>query len=218
MISVRPYQLSDRSAVESINYATGLLGASLAELGVSRTLIAHGIAEYFDTFFEDVFVAYTDNDDIVGYILGESGQAHRNEKWAILLRIIKNIFTLPFVSAADRRYIANQVSVVWRAGLGLAEERHFKTPSGAGHLHINLASPYRGQGIGVLLLDAFFKKMKKNKVNLIYANSYLTERNANQQFWMRNGFKEYSRIKSSVWKNIFPGDNIYLVCYTKEIL
>jgi GNAT superfamily N-acetyltransferase len=66
------------------------------------------------------------------------------------------------------------------------------------------------------LLNAFINYAKGKGVKCIYANAYQTELNPNQHFWQRNGFKEYSKVRTLYWQKYYPDETIFFVCYIKE--
>ena len=93
----------------------------------------------------------------------------------------------------------------------------FREPRNSGHIHINLLPSIRGQGVGSKLLDKFLKYAKSKNARMIYANSYQLSENIKKNFWTKNGFKEYSKIKTTFWKQQLPEKEIYLVCYVMDM-
>ena len=101
--------------------------------------------------------------------------------------------------------------------LRIAEETAFKTPKDSGHIHINLLPKARGKGVGTRLLKEFFKYAKSNGVKRIHADSFQTRLNPNKSFWLKNGFKEYCKVQTIMWKDYHPAEKMFLVCYLKEL-
>ena len=93
----------------------------------------------------------------------------------------------------------------------------FKTPKNAGHIHINILPGFRGKGYGTKLLNKFEKYAKKKGVKTIHADGFQTRVNPNSKFWHKNGFREYSKLKSIIWEKQFPNEEIFVVCYSKKI-
>ena len=101
--------------------------------------------------------------------------------------------------------------------IGRSEEIKFKTPKNAGHIHINLLPEARGKNYGTRLLKEFERYAKQEGVKTIHADSYQTKINPNTHFWLKNGFKVYSKVKTSIWKKQLPEENINLICYSKNL-
>ncbi len=74
-----------------------------------------------------------------------------------------------------------------------------------------------GKCIGSKLLNKFIVYAKFKNVKVIHADSFKTEMNSNSGFWLKNGFKVYDKVNSTLWKAQHPKEKIELVCYSKKI-
>ena len=215
-MKIRKYQPGDKKAVEEIHFETGFLGRSMRSLLNQKQVWAELIRYYLDEEPESAFVA-VENDKVIGYIVGCLDDDRHNATVAILRLNLKNIFRMPFMDSKDRKYWWSQTKALIRAGIGLSEERRFKTPSDAAHFHINLTKNARRKGTGRTLLERFTIHAKSKGKKIIYASSYDTRLNPTAGFWRKNGFREFSRVPTEFWKTQLPREKIDLVCYIKKI-
>lgn len=158
------------------------------------------------------------NGKVVGYLLGCIDD--RNNPESILIFILEALARYPkmlFMDKKDRRFWKGQNNVMWNAAFGKSEEARLKHLSNAGHIHINLLPKARGKGVGTRLLKAFFKYAKSKGIKTIHADSFQTRLNPNGRFWQKNGFKEYSKVKTTFWKQYYPKEAMHLVCYYRKI-
>jgi GNAT superfamily N-acetyltransferase len=214
---IRQYKPRDRTQVEHIQFETYFLGKSGSLLGENRKLFNEGIKYYLDKEPESCFVAEKKG-KVVGYLLGCLDDKNHNESVdKFLWKSIVLLLQLPFMSSKDRKFWSGPIKMVFNAVLGKSGDANFKTPYPSGHIHINLLSEVRGKGVGTKLLKAFFKYAKSKHVKMIHADSFQTRLNPNKNFWIKNGFREYCKVKTSFWKTYYPMEDIRLVCYTKKL-
>ncbi|MGV8150551.1 MAG: GNAT family N-acetyltransferase [Candidatus Woesearchaeota archaeon] len=214
-IVIRKYNSSDRSAVEHIQLSTYLLGKPLDVK--NKKWIHNSISYYLDKEPQSCYVAQ-EKGKVVGYLLGCLDDKNNEENIILYLRkIYGKIPLLPFMHKSDSKFWSGQIFGITNAVCGLSEEKKFIHPKNAGHIHINLLPQVRGKGIGSKLLKTFFKYAKSKGVKTIHADSFQTRLNPNKNFWIKNGFKEYSKVKTSFWKNYYPKEEIYLVCYYRKV-
>ncbi len=214
---IRPYTQSDCSAVEYIQYETYFLGKSGRYLGDNAKRFHKDIAYYFEKEPQSCFVA-VNNGKVVGYLLGCLDDKNHNESlYDFVWKSMKMFFQLPFMHKKDRTYWWGTIRMVFDAILGKSGDANFKTPPNSGHIHINLLPEARGKNVGSKLLKTFFSYAKLKGVKTIHADSFQTRLNPNKNFWIKNGFTEYSKVKTSFWKSYYPQENIYVVCYVKRL-
>jgi ribosomal protein S18 acetylase RimI-like enzyme len=214
---IRKYIPSDRKSVEFIQLETYFLGKPIQKLLDHPERLNKELSYYFEQEPESCFVA-VDNGKVVGYLLGCLDDKNHEESLSkFLFKSLLRLFELPFMSKKDRRYYWGPIQMVFMVVLGKAEEAKFKTPKDSGHLHINLLPKARGKGVGSKLLRAFFKYAKSKGVRRIHADSFRTRLNPNSGFWLKNGFKEYCKVRTIAWKQYYAMEKINLICYVKEL-
>jgi len=213
---IRKYKSSDRKQIEFINFETGFLGSSMSKLLSNNKLWKKGINYYFEKEPESIFVL-EDKDEIVGYLFGCLDDKNNNETINFVLHIVENLIRSIRLPKKDRFFWNSQFMSLINTIIGKSEEIKFKTPKNAGHIHINLLPEARGHNNGSKLLKEFEKYAKQKGVTIIHADSYQTKTNNNTNFWLKNGFKVYSKVKTSIWKKQLPKEKIHLVCYSKSL-
>jgi len=215
-MKIRKYKLEDRKEVESIHFETGFLGKSMEKFLTRHEEWDEEIKYYLENEPESIFVAVY-NDKVVGYLIGFLDDSKHKITSDFIKRTIINLIKASFMPAKDRKFWTGRIKFLFRAVLGISEERKLKVPKNAGHLHINLLPEARGKGIGSKLLKMFFNYAKKNGTKTIHADGFETRLNQNKNFWLKNNFREYSKVKTSYWQEQYPNEVIYSVCYVKKL-
>jgi len=213
---IRKYRAADRHAVEHIQFSTWFLGKSGALIATDPKRFHKSIAYYLEEEPQSCFVA-EESGKVVGYLLGcLDDRKHPEAISDYLLESCALLIQLPFMPAKDRKHWWGTIKMIFAAATGRSQDAKFKVPKDAGHLHINLLPEVRGKGAGSRLLKAFFVYAKKKGVKAIHADSWQTRLNPNKHFWLKNGFTEYSKVKTNFWKTHYPREDIRLVCYVKR--
>jgi len=215
-VHIRPYKQSDRKSIESIYFDTGFLGKSLSPLVDNKKSWTEALDHYFTKEPESIFIAESSG-KIIGYLIGCLDDKKSHETRTFLISLIKNLLQYPHMSRKDRSFWNNRLLFLPRVVLGLSGELNFKVPPNAGHLHINLLPACRGIGIGTKLLNAFEHYARKQGMKVIHADSFETPQTLNKHFWLKNGFTEYSRVKTQFWEPFLPTEHTDLVCYVKRL-
>lgn len=214
MVVIRSYESSDREAVMRVQFETGLLGGCMSAVLDDEWLFTREVAYYLDEEPESVFVA-VDEGEVVGYVLGCLDDSNHSSLRALLAQV-KHILTRWFsLSRTDRVFWGGRLCWLVRAVIG--PERKLATPPNAGHLHINVLPRARGEGVGSLLLERFFSYARSNGVSCLHADGFLTRLNPNASFWGRHGFSVFSQVRTSMWRRVFPGEEVFVVVYVKKL-
>ncbi|MDD5732014.1 MAG: GNAT family N-acetyltransferase [Patescibacteria group bacterium] len=213
---IRQYRQEDRKAIERINFETGFMGESMNKLISSPRLWSLGIKHYLDYEPESIFVA-EENGQVVGYILGLLEELKTDKKKMMAVSALRNLRFLYSLILEDKIFWLDKLKESIILFIKSLFGRGFKEPKNAGHLHINLLPSVRGKSVGTQLLNRFLEYAKKKGTKIIFANSYQRAENLKDNFWTRNGFKEYSKIKTDFWRLALPGKEIYLVCYVRSL-
>ena len=214
-IIIRNYNSKDRAAVENIQLKTYLLGKPLDIK--TKKWIHKGISYYLEKEPQSCFVA-EDKGKVVGYLLGCLNDKNHEEKiLSYLGKVYGKIPLLPFIHKSDRKFCLGLISFMNSVLLGKSGDKKFTTPKNSGHIHINLLPVARDKGVGSRLLKTFVKYAQSNGVKIVHADSFQTKLNPNTNFWIKNGFKEYSKVKTLMWKKYYPKEEIHLVCYYRKL-
>jgi GNAT superfamily N-acetyltransferase len=211
-VVIRPFRATDREEVLAIDFETGFLGSSMRALIDTREVFTRGLDWYLRRYPSHCFVAET-RGTLGGYVVAAPEEIRFRFALATLSGLLGDLARLRSLTPKDRRYLASRVRTAARAVRG--EERRFRPPNGA-RLHINLLPVLRNGGIGSLLLETLFDRLRADGVARVHANSYQSLSNQTEGFWRRNGFEEHSRVRSSVWSE-FVADDVDLVCYVRDL-
>ncbi|MGE0792602.1 MAG: GNAT family N-acetyltransferase [Candidatus Woesearchaeota archaeon] len=215
-MKIRKYKSSDRKQVEHINFETAFLGKSMSKFLSNNKIYKNNIKYYVEKEPESIFVL-EDKNKVVGYLLGCLDDKNNSEIFEAISTNMKNFFKSFFLPKKDRIYWRGQFFQLLNILLTFSPEMRFKTPKNAGHIHINLLPEARGKNYGTKLLNEYAKYAKTKGAKIIHAGSFKTNLNPNTNFWLKNKFKVYSEIKTSIWKKQLPKENIKLVCYVREL-
>lgn len=212
---IRNYQSKDRDSVNDIQLKTYLVGKPLDVK--NKKIINDSIKYYLEEEPQSCFVA-EDKGKVVGYLLGcLDDKNHEENLFDYVWKIYRKLFLLSFMHKSDRKFWKGQIKGMTNALLGKSDEKNLRHPKNAGHIHINLLPEARGKGVGTKLMNKFFKYAKSRKVKMIHADSFSTRLNNNKNFWIKNDFNEYSRVRTSFWNAYYPSEKIDLVCYVKNL-
>jgi len=213
---IRKYKTADRQAVENIHFETGFIGSSMSKLLSNNRLWKSSIAYYLEKERKSAFVL-EDNGKVAGYLLGCLYDGKHNASAGFISQTFGNAAKSIFLPKKDRSFWISQLLCLMSILFGVSEELKFKIPKNAGHFHINLLPKARNKGWGTKMVGEFAAYAKKNGVHIIHAESYKTRLNPTTHFWLKNGFKDFSRVKTERWKKQLPNERIFLVCYAKDI-
>lgn len=213
---IRKYKKTDREAVEKIHFETGFLGKSLSQFLSNNDIWKGSIAYYLNNEPESTFVL-VDGKKVVGYIIGCLDDRKHNGSLNFAWDVFYNTFRSALLPEKDQTFWRSKLMTFFDIMIGWSGEIHFRIPKRAGHLHINLLKKYRGASNGSKLLNKFLDYARDNGVRRIHADSYQTKLNPNQNFWLNNGFRVYSKVKTTLWSKQLPKEDIFLICYVIDL-
>jgi ribosomal protein S18 acetylase RimI-like enzyme len=209
-MQIRKYNPSDRPAVEFIHFKTGFIGASMSKWLSNNHLWKKKIAYYLENEPESIFLL-EDRGKVVGYLLGCLDDRKYNSALGFVIENSVNLLRSFSMPKKDRAYWVSQFMIASSILFGKSEELKLKIPKGAGHIHINLLPEARRKGWGTKMVAEFARYARKKGVKKVHAESF-----GAQNFWLKNGFKEFSRVKTGIWEKQLPRD-VYVSCYVKEL-
>jgi len=213
-MKIRKYNSSDRKLVEDINFETGFLGESLSKIMDNRSLRKNAIKYYVEKEPESVFVA-VENDQVVGYVFG-SLKKH-NQSLNYLKSLFTNLLVSPFMSKKNRKYWLNEIKYLILVLLKKSQELNVKEPRISSYVHINVLKKYRNKNVGSKLLEKFVSFAKRKDAKIVCAQTWEKQNRSNRTFWLKNGFKEFSKGKTLHWKPYLPNENIYYTIYVRKL-
>lgn len=213
---IRKFISTDRKAVADIHFETGFLGKSMSIFLTKRRLFDMDVQFYLDKMADNIFVVEEDN-KVVGYIFGCLDDKDDNLVLRIIPSMINSMLNLPFMPKKDRKYWLSRFRWIFDNLISKSDSLKMKHPSDAGHIHINLLPDARGKGYGTRLMKEFCRYAKKKGVKVIHADGFMTDFNPNENFWKKNDFTVFSKVRTDFWKKYLPDKDIYLVCRKKTL-
>lgn len=215
-MKIRKYKPSDKKQIENLHFEVGFLGKSMSNLLSRSNLWNENIQYYLEEEPESIFVL-DNNGKILGYVIGCLNDKYHKKNIKLTWSTLKNFFASINAPKRDKHFWWGRFLVIFKAIFGLSDELKFKSPKNAGHFHISLLPEARGNNFGSMLFKKFEDYAKANGVKIIHADGFEAKVNPNVNFWFKNGFKVYSKVKTSIWEKQLPDENINLVCYYKEL-
>ncbi|MBV9080032.1 MAG: GNAT family N-acetyltransferase [Elusimicrobia bacterium] len=186
--SVRPYQKADEPAVRRICVDTARLGATRP----AEWLFSSYWTMYYTRFeLESAWVAADAGGELAGYLTGclDTLRYRRVMKRAVLPWLaIKCTLLGTWALPASRLFLLNRIAA-WSRPEEDPEGLLEKFPA---HLHVNLLSPARRQGIGGALIGSFVECATRAGVPGIHLETLEENREA-CRFFERQGFTLFAR-------------------------
>jgi GNAT superfamily N-acetyltransferase len=214
---IRKYKKKDRLSVERIHFETGFLGSSMSKFLTTNRLWKEEISYYLNFEKNNCFVLEVDG-KVRGYLISSFNKSEFKSNLGFVYRVFKNYFLSLFSSKKDRVFWSNNLKHFFDILFKKSKELDLKTPSNSVDFHINIYKDFRGKNAGSKILKVFEKHAKSKKVKNIIGISYETSLNNNKNFWIKNGFVEYSKVRTLFWdKYIEKKEKINLICYSKKL-
>lgn len=196
---IRPYLPQDRQGVWKLVADTAFFGDPVEAFLDDRALYCAAFAAYYTDYEpERLWVAEMDG-AVVGYVMGCGESRRRLRIWStrILPDMLGGLLTHRY--KAGRRtlaYIRRALREAW------AERRMVNTITEfPGHLHIGVAAPVRGQGIGRALLEASLAQFWATGVEGVHLVT--TDRNrAACHLYETVGFRLLSARRTHLWDGL----------------
>ncbi len=201
-LCVRPYEPADRAAVLKVAADVAFFGEPLEAFLEDRWLFAEAFCAYYtDREPEHAWVACADG-QVVGYLLGCLDTRAQRRRWRrevlprLLWRALGGRYRLGRLTA---RYV-----LAHARGLLCGEFPRVDSASYPAHLHIGIAAPWRGHGLGRRLLEAFLAQARAAGVRGVHLET--TSQNvAACRLYERLGFRLLDARPTRLWARLIPG-------------
>lgn len=211
-VNIRAATDHDLDAIRAIAFETGFLGSSMAAIVDDPAIFLRGLEPHLRDRERIAFV--TGDDDVTGYAIASTRDMRARRAFEEVSGLFHDVRRWHELTERDRNYIAARITAALYAATG--DERHYRMPEGAS-LHINLLAEERGNGAGSMLIEAVCDELRRRGIDRVHANSYQSERNPTAAFWLRNGFSEYSRVRTSAWARYASHEVVELACFVREL-
>jgi len=196
---VRPYQSTDREAVFRIAADTAFFGEPVEAFLDDRRLFC----DFFYAFYTDLepdhgWVACADQ-EVVGFLMGCTDTRSRPRRW---IQSILPVVTRQ-LAGGGYRLGWRTIRYVTRLMLGglRGERLVLDVKAYPAHLHVNLSSDWRGQGLGGKLLAAFIEQLRALEMPGVHLST--TSANAAAcHLYERSGFRLLSACTTRMWEGL----------------
>jgi GNAT superfamily N-acetyltransferase len=187
--------------VRRICYDTAYYGRSMAACGVDPLLLTDSLLLYYFRFESDaIFIADVDG-EVAGYLAGSRSTVRF--EWLFTLRVIPRL-ALDFVRRG-RWHKSSSWQMTMAAmtnGTRLSRARRPFAASYPAHLHVNLDSRFRGQGLGSALVTRFLALLEFEGIRGVHVS---TPTEAGAAFFAKLGFRELATFATRPYCGEEPG-------------
>ena len=211
-LHIRRSGLGDADAIRRVAFDTGFFGQTMSSILDDRSRFEPSLGCYLRPGASTAFVAEAGG-MVEGYAISSLGDVRLCTALAVTGGLAAGMVKWPFLSRRDRRWVGSHLMTAIHAPF--SEERRFRTPGGP-RLHINVRPLLRGSGAGSRLMEHLLDDLRRRGCRGVHANSYQTERNVTEAFWLKHGFAEFSRVRTEAWRRYVPED-VWLVCWTRRL-
>jgi ribosomal protein S18 acetylase RimI-like enzyme len=159
---VRPYRAGDREAVFRIAAYTAFFGEPVEAFLDDRALFCDFFYAYYTDLEPDHGWVACAGEEVVGFLMGSTDTRSRPRRWMIRIfpRILPRFILGGYrLGRATLRYGVNLMQGELRG-----EHLAVDVTAYPAHLHINVSSSWRGQGLGRQLMDAYLGQMRALKI------------------------------------------------------
>ena len=193
MVTLRAYRPEDLDALYDICLVTGAAGHDATPLHNDGRLIGHIYAGPYGVLEPAQAIVAEDEQGVAGYIVGtydsDGFEARLEREWWPALREHYADPTL-VLSQADRQ----RVATIMRPS-GNPPEIVAEYPA---HIHMNLRTRLRGQGVGMALLRRWVEQARLAGVAGIHLGASATNAGG-IAFWQKGGFVPLQSNERTAW-------------------
>jgi ribosomal protein S18 acetylase RimI-like enzyme len=214
-LSVRFYRPIDRQAVFRIGADTAFFGAPIEAYMEDRNVFLDAFYAYYtDLEPEHCLVACVDDAEVVGFLTGcvDTNLYEQKLKRVIMPQLIGNLLRGKYhFGKRSLRYFSGLLG-----GLLRREFTHVDLISYPAHLHINVATKWRGQGLGQQLMETYLGKLRGMGVPGVHLETTSLNETA-CRLYERTGFCLLDARQDRFWAKWF-GRPVENRCYGLKLL
>jgi GNAT superfamily N-acetyltransferase len=197
---IRPYQPEDRAALHAIAADTAFFGEPVEGYFEDRRLFLDSFYAYYtDLEPEHAWVACAD-EMVVGFLTGSTDtrrQHRRTEREILPAVLVRFLFGHYQLGPLGRRYIWGLLTSALRREYPRVDLRAYPA-----HLHINVAAPWRGCGLGYHLMASYLEQLAALRVPGVHlATTSLNE--AACRLYEKMGFRLLDARPTRLWASWF---------------
>ncbi len=212
-VTIRLYAPPDRQAVFRLAADTAFFGEPLEIYLDDRRLFCDVFYRYYtDLEPEHGWVACA-GDQVVGYLMGCVDTSVQRGLWLtkILPRTALGILRGKYaIRERTWRYISRLAEGALRG-----ESLHVDTVQYPAHLHLNIHTAWRRQGLGQQLTEAFLRQLRQLGVRGVHLNT-TSLNTAAGRLYEKMGFRVVDQRPALQWSGLAPG-KVFNLCYALKL-
>lgn len=207
-IIIRSFKEGDRGPLRKLCADTAFMGEPVERFFPDRELFCDWASVYYTDYEpQSIFVAEYEN-QICGYVMGAKDESRYRKASAELSKACLNrAWGRVLFESCSRNLFFSLVKSFMSGEFKRPDfSRHYPA-----HLHINVAKPFRGSGIGSMLINRFEEYLRGNK---IYGARLSTISPRANRFFQKQGFGILYRRRVTYFDSLTQ-EEIYLSMYGK---
>lgn len=197
-LTVRPYAPADRAAVHRIAADTAFFGRPVEAFLEDRRLFGDLFFRYYTDWEPEHGWVSCAGEEVVGFLMGCVDPA-KHRRWSrqalreVAWRMVRGGYRC---GPLTWRYLRASI----QARLG-REKPPVDLAAYPAHLHVNVAAPWRGYGLGQRLLENYLEQLRRLGVPGVHL--YTTSLNeAACQLYLRMGFRLLGARRTHLWDHL----------------
>ena len=200
-INIRLFQEGDRQDVYRISADTAFFGEPVENFLDDRLLFCDAFTRYYTDFEAHYAWVAAVDDKVLGYLTGCVDTAAQRKRYLkqtitpLVGRVLQGEYQL---GSKTWRYARSMLAGVMRKEYPQVNYKEYPA-----HLHINLETAARGQGLGQKLMEAYLDQIS----GLGIPGVYLDTTNLNEaacRLYERTGFQLLANRPTRVWDYLVP--------------
>lgn len=211
---IRPYRSPDREDIRRLCCDTGFLGRPIDRIFCDRGLFADlHTTPYLEYEPEWAFVAEA-NGRLAGYLLGS---VRHDFPWLLVYEGSRTALRMGSRSLKGvyDYHPRSRLYVHWLLTRSFRERP--KHPSGAAHMHFNVAAPYRGRGVGLALWHAYERALRAAGIHHYFGEFFSCSGRRPELAYRRYGLRIYDQVDTTVYLPEIP-QPVRLTCVHKILV
>ena len=200
LISIRPYSPEDRASVHRIAADTAFFGDPVEAYLDDRRLFCDAFYAYYTDFEPQHGWVACEGEQVVGFLAGSTDATRQRQVFftrilpILLRRLAKGEY---YLGKRTWRYIA----AVGKGFLG-REFTHANLRQYPAHLHVNVASGWRGHGLGRRLIESYLDQLRELGLSGVHLSTS-SENRAACALYEKMGFRLLDSRPTHLWNNFF---------------
>jgi GNAT superfamily N-acetyltransferase len=211
---IRPFRPEDRQAVLEIAADTAIFGDPVETFLEDRNLFCDFFYRYYTDYEPEHGWVACSGRSVVGFLMGsiDTKIQHRGMILHILPSSFWNILRGKYrIGLKSLRYAGRLMATTLKR-----ENTNPDLSVYPAHLHVNIAAPWRGHGLGRRLIEGYLSQLHASDINGVHLNT--TDRNVGAcALYERMGFQLLDSCPTQLWAD-FIDEPVEKRCYGLKLI